>query len=109
METIIFNFAPLQGGHDTVILPYPELRLTVSMNFHAFVTLVEEYLNRHSYSYLPVARAFPGSPWILDKGKRGSVLEGENVRIVWRACQRIGLVDPLDTRVPITLVHVEEN
>ena len=96
METIIFNFAPLQGGHLAVVLPNPGFQLVVPMPFHVFINFVEEYLNRHSYSYLP-----------MENGKKGCVLEGENVRVVWRVCKRIGLVDPLDTRVPITLVHVE--
>ena len=96
METIIFNFAPLQGVREFVILPYPEFRLEVQLSFLAFITIVEPYLNRHPYSYQTMA-----------DGNIACVLQGEDVLVVWRACQRTGKVDPLDSRVPITLVHVE--
>ena len=96
MQSVIFNFVPrLVDGR------YKLEQLVTSINSYSFNNILEPKLTQpseDSYSYP------------FEQGDEiGRVLEGEDVKRVWRECQEAGLIDPLDTRVPLTLVHVRKN
>ena len=96
MERVIFNFVP-----ELVEGRYKLEQLVTNINQFSFNYIIEPRLRQpsedsHSYEF-------------VQGDETGRVLEGDDVKKVWRECQDVLLVDPLDTRVPMTLVHVRKN
>ena len=96
MERVIFNFVP-----ELVEGRYKLGQLVTDINQFSFNYIIEPRLRQpsdDSYSYE-----------FVQGDETGRVLEGDDVKKVWRECQDVQLVDPLDTRTPLTLVHVRKN
>ena len=98
MERVIFNLEP-----ELVEGRYKLGQLVIDINQFSFNYIIEPRLRQpseDSYSYQ-----------FVQGDETGRVLEGDDVKKVWRECQDVLIIDPLDTRVPMNLVHVrkEEN